>query len=98
MRQTFDVGDTEGVKYCLYYEQLIKGYVCQRCRKKLKIHCNGCTAMYVEGVERSSKYTVRAVMLSICFFNFILSEFNAVSVAGPQVDLCWSQVVTYSED
>ena len=47
----------------LYYKQLIKGYVCQRCQKKLKIHCKGCNAMYVKGVKRSSKYTVRVVML-----------------------------------
>ena len=46
-----------------YYEQLIKGYVCQRCQKKLKIHCKDCNAMYAKGVKRSSKYTVRSVML-----------------------------------
>ena len=30
---------------------------------KLKIHCKGCNAMYVEGGKRSSQCTVRAVML-----------------------------------
>ena len=42
----------------LYYEQLIKGYVCWRCQKKLKIHYKGCNAMYAEGVKRDSKYTI----------------------------------------
>ena len=44
----------------LYHEQLIKGYVCWRCWKKLKIHCKGCNEMYIEGVKRDSKYTIRA--------------------------------------
>ena len=47
----------------LYYEQLIKGYVCQRHRKKFKIHCKDFNAIYVKGDKRNSKYTVRAVML-----------------------------------
>ena len=49
----------------LYYEQLIKGYVCRRCQKKLKIHCKGCDAKYVKGVKRDSKHTVRVVMLYV---------------------------------
>ena len=36
--------------------------------KETHIHCKGCNAcnaMYVKGVERSSKYIVRAAMLCI---------------------------------
>ena len=44
----------------LYYEQLIKGLLYQRCWKKLKINCKGCNATYVKGVKRDSKYTIRA--------------------------------------
>ena len=31
-----------------------------RCLKKLKIHCKGCNAVYVRGVKKDSKYTIRA--------------------------------------
>ena len=44
----------------------VDSFICQRCRKRLKIHNKGCNAMYVKGVKRSSIYTVRAVMLCMC--------------------------------
>ena len=47
----------------LNYEQLIKGYVCQRCWKKLNIHFTGHYAIYVKGVKSILIYTIRAVML-----------------------------------
>ena len=45
-----------------------------RCQKRLKIHNNGCNAMYVEGVERSSKYTIRAH--DIFAYNFLKIQPN----------------------
>ena len=43
--------------------------VCQRCWKRLKIHYKNCNAIYVEGVKRSSKYTIRAH--NIFAYNFL---------------------------
>ena len=40
---------TEWLHYCFLS--------CWRCQKKFKIHCKGCNAMYVVGLERSSNYT-----------------------------------------
>ena len=66
----FDI-DTVNTKENMY----IKGHwlhsYCLQCTcciyisnvsKKLKIHYKGCNAVHVKGVQRSSKYTIRAVM------------------------------------
>ena len=50
----------------LYYEQRIKGYVCQRCQRCQILYCamnKGSNVMYVKGVKSSSIYTIRAVIL-----------------------------------
>ena len=40
----------KGVEDGVKYEQLIKGYVCQRCQRWLELHCV-CNAVYVRDVK-----------------------------------------------
>ena len=54
-----------GSGFILYRDQR----VCRRCRNRLKIHNKGCNAMYVNSVERDSKYTIRAH--DIFTYNFL---------------------------
>ena len=49
----------EGGKRDSKYNVMTVCYVCQRCQKKLKIHCQDCNDMYVKDVKRDSKYTIR---------------------------------------
>ena len=70
----------EGVKRSSKYTVRVVYYVCQRCQKKLKIHCQGHNAMYVEGVKKDSKYTIRAHNVSGHNFLNIQPIFNPKKV------------------
>ena len=48
--------------------------------KDIQIQCNGCNAMYVEGVNRDSKYTIRAHNIFACNFLNIQLIFNLKKV------------------
>ena len=51
-----------------------------KCQKWLKIHCKGCNAKYVEGVERDSKYTIRAHNIFAHNFLYIKLTFNLIKI------------------
>ena len=49
--------------------------------KKFRLHYKGCNAVYVKGVERSSKYTIRAVML--CMSKVLKEAQNTLFLISP---------------